>query len=285
MAINEILQFGADGTEGAQDIMSQAEYETAADRSKGNQPGIAKRELVNKALRQLSLVCAGLCDMLAEYYENGILDNGDKTQIKNALDATIRAVALTESATDDRPGSLVARDSQGNFAANTMTATLNGAAPKRANARTIAINNAVTALGVAFDGSENITLDASSLNASYLNTGTVPAARLPIATATSNGAMSAADKVKLDNIPEKPDIILDCNMGFASPGDIMIDTGKYGIFSSINGQYLEVSLSGNHTIKKIDTSLNNFIFIDNKRIRIGSIDSSKHAFYIHIWVK
>ena len=62
---------------------------------------------------------------------------------------------------------VVARDASGNFSAGTITASLAGnaaTATKLATARTIAISGKVTATGVNFDGSDNITLSTTAAN-------------------------------------------------------------------------------------------------------------------------
>ena len=71
---------------------------------------------------------------------------------------------------------IVTRDGSGNFLAGTITATLAGSATgnagtatKLATARTIAISGDVTATGVSFDGSDNITISAAITGNSILN--------------------------------------------------------------------------------------------------------------------
>lgn len=65
MATSNILIFCPDGTEQAGDIISDAAYLGDAHRLRGNQPGIARRELVNKALKQSSVMAAALGQFIA----------------------------------------------------------------------------------------------------------------------------------------------------------------------------------------------------------------------------
>lgn len=57
--INEILSFCPQGTIASGDIMALEDYKNDVQRLRGHQPGIARRELENMALRQSSFVAAG----------------------------------------------------------------------------------------------------------------------------------------------------------------------------------------------------------------------------------
>lgn len=50
--INEILSFCPQGTIASGDIMALEDYKNDVQRLRGHQPGIARRELENMALRQ-----------------------------------------------------------------------------------------------------------------------------------------------------------------------------------------------------------------------------------------
>lgn len=63
MAINRILTFAQEDT--GSNLDSQNDYQAAADRIRGNQPGVARLRLVNKALKQASLMAAGLAEFIA----------------------------------------------------------------------------------------------------------------------------------------------------------------------------------------------------------------------------
>lgn len=64
MANNLILPFAP--TDTGTNLDTQAAYLAATDRTNGNQPGVARSKLVNKALRQSALMAAGLAQYLAD---------------------------------------------------------------------------------------------------------------------------------------------------------------------------------------------------------------------------
>lgn len=90
MAVNEILQFC--GTDTGTNLESQSDYAADSQRTDGNQPGIAKSKLVNKALRQSSFIATAFAQFLVNTTGSDILDNGDEagliTLITNALAPT-----------------------------------------------------------------------------------------------------------------------------------------------------------------------------------------------------
>ena len=64
MAANEILKFVE--TDTTTNLLTQAEYSADPQRDIGNQPGIARSKLVNKAMRQASLIAAGIAQYVAD---------------------------------------------------------------------------------------------------------------------------------------------------------------------------------------------------------------------------
>ena len=89
--------------------------------------------------------------------------------------------ARTSASSTNGASTIVARDASGNFAANTITATLTGTASNATvlqNARTIAIQDGATGTATSFNGSANISIPVTALNASVLSAGTVPSARI-----------------------------------------------------------------------------------------------------------
>lgn len=74
-----------------------------------------------------------------------------------------------------------------------------GTATTLQTARTIATSGAAIGTATSFNGSSNITIPITSLNAPDL-TGYVPVASLPVVSTLVNGAMIASDKTKLDGI-------------------------------------------------------------------------------------
>lgn len=97
MPVNEFLDFCENdiGT----NLLTQVQYAAAADRSLGNQPGIASSKLVNKALRQATFVTHGLAQYISDRNAADVLDNGDNaaflTQVQNAFAQTNTVVAVT----------------------------------------------------------------------------------------------------------------------------------------------------------------------------------------------
>ena len=119
--INEILSFCPQGTIASGDIMALEDYKNDVQRLRGHQPGIARRELENMALRQSSFVAAGFAQFVAKRYAPGVRDDADLDALETAITAAITALIA---------------------AGNAQTAT------RLATKRTIG--------GVAFDGSANI---------------------------------------------------------------------------------------------------------------------------------
>jgi len=94
MATNEILQFASTNT--GTNLLTQAEYTADAQRTTGNQPGIARSKLVNKALRQSSLLSAGLAEFIADYQANNVTDGLTPQNIADYLLAALTgALAVT----------------------------------------------------------------------------------------------------------------------------------------------------------------------------------------------
>lgn len=83
---NDFLQFAESGSA---NVYTQAEYVADTDKSNGNQPGVAKAKLVNKALRQ----CATISHVVAQFISditgaNSVDDGTTATLISNLKNAT-----------------------------------------------------------------------------------------------------------------------------------------------------------------------------------------------------
>jgi len=89
MATNEILPFASTNT--GTNLLTQAEYAADAQRTIGHQPGIARSKLENKALRQASLMAAGLAEFIADYQANNVTDSLTAQQVADYLLAAINA--------------------------------------------------------------------------------------------------------------------------------------------------------------------------------------------------
>ena len=87
MATNEILQFAE--TDTGTNLLTQAEYLADSQRPIGNQPGVARSKLVNKALRQASLIAAGIAEYIADNQANNVTDALTPQNIADYLQAAI----------------------------------------------------------------------------------------------------------------------------------------------------------------------------------------------------
>lgn len=92
MATNEILPFAA--TDTGTNLLTQVEYNGDAQRPIGNQPGIARSKLVNKVLRQASLVAAAVAQYIADNQLDDVVDTLTPAQLatmfENALGAAFQ---------------------------------------------------------------------------------------------------------------------------------------------------------------------------------------------------
>lgn len=98
--MNEILKFCP--TDNGANLPTQTEYENDNQRVIGNQPGIARSKLVNKALRQSSFVTKVLSDYLEQQTGQDILDNGDDAALLAIIEQTF-ATGLPVASVVDMP--------------------------------------------------------------------------------------------------------------------------------------------------------------------------------------
>ena len=99
-AVNEIMQFCANGIESTNphgDLFTLAAYAACIERLRGNQPGIAKRAPINRALRQSLHVASGVAQFIANRYEDGVRDNNNLDKIEDGLVQAIRKIAMVVS--------------------------------------------------------------------------------------------------------------------------------------------------------------------------------------------
>jgi len=87
MATNEILRFAE--TDTGTNLLTQAEYLADSQRPIGNQPGVARSKLVNKALRQSSLIAAGIAEFISDKQANNITDSLTPQNIADYFEAAI----------------------------------------------------------------------------------------------------------------------------------------------------------------------------------------------------
>lgn len=81
---NKIYRFCEDGT--TSDLLTDAEYLDDVQRTTGNQPGIARRKLVNKTLRNISALVATFAEYICQYTGGDLTDALDYATMKTWLD-------------------------------------------------------------------------------------------------------------------------------------------------------------------------------------------------------
>ncbi len=69
---NDFLPFC--GTDTGSNLLTNAEYAADAQRTIGNQPGVARSKLANKALRQASMIASAFAQYVADYLGQNIVD-------------------------------------------------------------------------------------------------------------------------------------------------------------------------------------------------------------------
>lgn len=87
---NDFLPFA---TSGGANVQDQADYTSDAQRSTGNQPGIARSDFVNKTLRQSAWISNQLAQFLANVNNTDVLDNTNAVQMAAALENALGFVA------------------------------------------------------------------------------------------------------------------------------------------------------------------------------------------------
>ena len=95
---NEILPFAPQATVALSEILSLTDYTADSQRLRGNQPGIARLELVNTVLKQTSHMAAGLAQFIANRYDGGVKDDGNLDAVESGLQAAI--MSLVSGVTD-----------------------------------------------------------------------------------------------------------------------------------------------------------------------------------------
>lgn len=100
MATNDFLTFAASVTA---NVYTNAEYADDPGQLNGNQPGIAKSKLVNKAIRQSSLMSVVLSQFIVDKTGSNAVDDGTTAallaDLKTATDVGFNINAATEKAT------------------------------------------------------------------------------------------------------------------------------------------------------------------------------------------
>jgi hypothetical protein len=92
MATTEILPFSQDV---AANVLTQAQYLADAQRPLGNQPGIARSKLTNKALLQVSAICAGIGQWLADKQGTNVTDQLSAAALSTMMTAAVSSLVPT----------------------------------------------------------------------------------------------------------------------------------------------------------------------------------------------
>lgn len=154
MATNEILPFCA--TDTGTNLLTQAEYDADSQRPIGNQPGVARSKLVNKVLKQSSLLAAALAQYLADKQATDITDDMTPSAIAALIDSVISAsISVPDAST-----------------------TVKGKVQLATNAEAQALSNALkaitpSALKAAFNAEGSAPLYACRAWVNFKGTGTV----------------------------------------------------------------------------------------------------------------
>jgi hypothetical protein len=88
MATNEILPFATTNT--GTNLLTQSEYATGTQRPVGHVPGVAESKLENKALRQATLIAAGVAQFISQYQNNNVTDSLTVQQVADYLLASVK---------------------------------------------------------------------------------------------------------------------------------------------------------------------------------------------------
>lgn len=86
MGTNQFLPFSP--TDTGTNLLSQADYAAAADRTIGNQPGVASSQLVNKSIRQPTFVVSQIAQYLADSLGVNVLDDANATKLLAQITAS-----------------------------------------------------------------------------------------------------------------------------------------------------------------------------------------------------
>jgi len=95
MATNDFLPFAS--TDTGTNLLTQAEYLADTQRTIGNQSGVARAKLVNKAQRQSSFISAVVAKYISDTSAVDTLDNGDLSGMATKLATAIQTTAAGSS--------------------------------------------------------------------------------------------------------------------------------------------------------------------------------------------
>jgi hypothetical protein len=142
MATNEILPFC--GTDTGTNLLTQAEYDADSQRPIGNQPGVARSKLVNKVLKQSSLLAAALAQYLADKQATDITDDLTPSAIAALIDSVISASITVPDASTTVKGKVQLAT---NAEAQALSNALNAITPSTLDNSFKGSNQSLTATG------------------------------------------------------------------------------------------------------------------------------------------
>ena len=91
MATNNFLPFCP--TDTATNLLTQVEYAADADRTIGNQPGVARSKLVNKAIRQSAFITSQVAQFAADKTGANVLDDADTAKLLGILNSAFTRIS------------------------------------------------------------------------------------------------------------------------------------------------------------------------------------------------
>lgn len=161
MANNLIYPFGENAS--GNNILTDSSYQSDNQRLIGNQPGIARQELVNKALRSNSIVAASLAQFIANNQSNNVHDSLTPATLAGMIDAALnnvvgigaQTITSTTTLTDFDAGLIEADASGGSITITLPSANKGGLAFRIA--RTDTSTNTVTISAASTENIEGAT--------------------------------------------------------------------------------------------------------------------------------
>lgn len=96
MATSEILKFSETNT--GTNLLTQLEYDADIQRTTGNQPGVARLKLVNKALKQSTLISATVAKFIADNQLTNVVDTLTEAQLSAMFGEALLDFASTQYA-------------------------------------------------------------------------------------------------------------------------------------------------------------------------------------------
>jgi hypothetical protein len=222
---------------------------------------------------------------------NGLTFTGENITNLNASNIALGTLAnaRTTASASNGASTIVARDASGNFSANTITASLTGTAANATvlqTARTIALQDGVTGTATSFDGSTNISIPVTAINASVINIGTLANARTTGSSA--NGANTlvlrdATGSFSTNLISANGSLLTALNASSITSGTLANDrttaSSSNSAFTIVsrdtNGDFTSRNVSATNFIGTLNGSGANVTSINASNISSGTLDPAR----------